>query len=130
MANKKSGIFMLGKNLFLMVFFIFFCKVFCYSQNIRGQWEKNLNGLKIVLIFYEDQMEVGAIYPNGERYFPGIGIEYFASNNQLIIFDYGTGIYAEPPKYEYYISGNTLALIALNISARVSLMEGKYTRVR
>jgi hypothetical protein len=127
---KKEKRWLLDKNIILMILIFVFCSVFCYSQNIRGQWEQNINGGKIILIFYEDKIEFGAIYPNGESYFPDIGIEYFASKNQLIIFDYGTGIYSDPPKFEYYINGNTLALIALNASAKVAFIEGKYTRIR
>ena len=121
--------FLLDKKSFL-VFLLLLIPVFCFSQSVRGQWERNIEGTRIILIFTESTLEVGVISSNGERNFPGVKIEYFASNNTLVIFDYGTGIYAEPLRYEYYISGNTLTLIALNITARISGMEGRYTRIR
>jgi len=118
------------KRIIFGIVFLVLGSVFCYSQNIKGQWEKDFNGAKLILIFYEDTMEAGVITPDGSRNFLGYKLEYFVSNDLLIIFDYGTGVYAEPLRFECYINGNSLALIALNTHAKISYMDGKYTRRR
>jgi len=119
------------KKVFIFVWVFIVCSVFCFAQNIIGRWEKNFeNGSKIVLIFNEDFFIAEGYYPDSQKtQFPRV--EYFAQNNILRLFDSGgTGIYSEPMRFEYYVDRNTLVLIALNPGARVSRLEGRYSKMR
>ena len=116
------------KKVMFAMFFLVLGSVFCYSQNITGQWEREINKGKFILNFTKDYFELKVIFSDGSSK-TSPKIEYFISNGVLIIFDIGgTGIYAAPNKYEYYINGNVLALVPLNAGARFSSLEGKYTR--
>ena len=129
MLKRKLIDFSLGKKSIFVLLFIFF-SIFCYSQNINGQWERDINGNKVILIFNDGLFEFGTVSTNGTRNFPGFKAEYMASNNILTFLNSGgTGIYAESMKFQYQINGNILLLQALNANARVAMIEGRYTRM-
>ena len=134
MTEKINIIVSIGKKPLFLVLFFMFSSVFCFSQSITGRWERNIEGGKMIIIISSNGIfEAGVISSDGkERYFPPeLKFEYFASNNILrFLVVGGTGRYAEPSRYEYHVEGNTLILIALNDSARVSNLQGRWAKSR
>jgi len=131
MSRIINVLILLGKkSLFLLIFF--HLSVFCFSQSIVGTWEQNRVNGKIWISFSNDNTwKAGFIYDNGERENMPFVREYFARNNVLRFLDGGgTGKYAERARFEYEINRNILILIALNPSARVTNLEGRWTRSR
>ena len=117
------------KRVMFVVFLLVLGSVFCYSQNIIGRWEQTNENGRMILIFEAEYFGMEIILNNGQRQSTGLIVPYFVSNNILrFLGDSGTGIYAEPARFEVHRNGNTLVLIALNANAIIAQIEGRYTR--
>jgi len=109
-----------------------FSSFVCYAQGIAGSWERTLPGGRQIITFSENRLESMEIMPaSGERQALIARIYYFAADNLLRFFDEtGTGILIESMRFEYHLDGDSLVLSALNPGASVSLLEGRWTRVK
>ena len=129
-VKKIKKVNEMGKNVLLLLI-TFLMLIACSYQSIDGKWDRFENGGKITLNFQKGILVLDGTTPDGEYFPSAMTAEYHTSNNILrFLNDGGTGVYAEPSQFEYKITGNTMVLIALNASARFTLLEGRYTRTR